>query len=66
MGEQIDVSQLRPTFPWQSQVFGNGLVRVVDRTGAEVPLFTMLGFIESVTVKMSQQDEKKAEAQATA
>lgn len=56
----VNVSELRKQypFPWSYQQFSNGLIRVMDARGVEVPIPSMVGFIVTVTTIMSNQTEK--------
>ena len=56
-------SELRKTFPWTHQQFvgpGGGIVRVIDNAGQEVPLFTMIAFINTMTAKLAAKSEATA------
>lgn len=48
---------LRLTFPWNQHLttqrgLRGGIVKMLDRNGAEVPLFTMTRFIEYLTNRL--------------
>lgn len=53
--DQKEFEEIKATFPWTEQVFPTGLggiVRVVDKNGVEVPIFTMTKFLEMITRKL--------------
>lgn len=56
---QAEFEALQTTFPWREQtvvVNGvGGIVRVLDRNGAEVPIFTMTRFLSMITAKLVKQ-----------
>jgi hypothetical protein len=56
----INVGELRKQhpFPWGYQQFGNGLVRVLDARGIEVPIPNMVGLLVTLTTHMAAQPEK--------
>ena len=56
------IKQIRAAFPfpWNHAVFPNGVVKVMDAEGKEVPLFTMVEFVMFLTGVMSNQKEKAA------
>ena len=56
------VKQIRVAFPfpWGHAIHPNGLVQVIDATGKEVPLFTLIEFASFLTNVMSSQKEKTA------
>jgi CRISPR/Cas system CMR subunit Cmr4 (Cas7 group RAMP superfamily) len=60
MEAQVSVAELRKQFPfpWNYQQFSNGLIRVLDARGVEVPIPSMVGFLVTVTTIMSNQPEK--------
>jgi hypothetical protein len=47
----LTIAQLkaRHPMPWRIESVGNGIMRVLDETGHEVELMTMLDFLESIT-----------------
>ena len=54
--DTFDLEAVKATFPWQEQVMHSpvgGLVRMVDRNGNEVPLFTMTKFLMVITNHMA-------------
>lgn len=54
--------EVKATFPWTHRVHptrSGGLVQVIDRTGAEVPLFAMCAFLDMITGKIAQKAEAK-------
>jgi hypothetical protein len=56
MDDKSPLSQIRRNFPfpWTHIAFANGLLRVNDATGKEVPIFTMIGLIEHVTIALNK------------
>ena len=55
----VNVAELRKQypFPWGYQQFTNGLVRVMDARGVEVPIPTMVGLLVTLTAHMNQQPQ---------
>jgi hypothetical protein len=51
---QISIEELKKTMPWRERVHPNGVVQMIDRNGAEVPLFVMTAFMQSVTAHMAR------------
>lgn len=41
-------------FPWAHSAYANGSIRIVDAAGKEVPLFTLLDFVNQVTTLMNK------------
>lgn len=55
-----EFNDLRDTFPWTMQQFigpGGGIVRMMDRHGNEVPIFSMTAFMEIMTRKLTSKTE---------
>lgn len=46
-----DILQLHPT-PWKHGVFPGGVIHVFDAAGKEVPLLTIIAFVELVTPRL--------------
>lgn len=57
---QVSMDELKKTMPWREVIHPNGLVQMIDRNGAEVPLFVMTGFMQSVTAHMAGKNEQPA------
>lgn len=54
----------KATFPWRHQVAHNGIggqVFVFDKSGVEVPLFTMIAVTERLTVAIANKAARAAE-----
>lgn len=63
---QKEFDAVKDTFPWTEQTFlttNGAIVRVVDKNGNEVPLFTMTRFLVMITTKLAA---KAAEKEKTA
>lgn len=52
---QVSMEELKKTMPWREIIHPNGLVQMIDRNGAEVPLFVMTGFMQAVTAHMVRE-----------
>lgn len=58
MDEKFNLEEVKKTFPWTEQIAQTPqgcLVRVVDRNGHEVPIFTMTKFLMVITQHMDAQ-----------
>ena len=59
MTEQ-EFKALQGTFPWTKRVAMTngvgGIVQVINKNGAEVPLFVMTDFLEMITRKLQQKE----------
>lgn len=53
--QKVSMEDLKKTMPWREVLHPNGLVQMVDRNGAEVPLFVMTGFMSVVTAHMAPE-----------
>lgn len=51
--QEVNIDQLRKSMPWQEVVHPNGQVQMVDKTGKEVPLFTLTALLVVITRKMA-------------
>jgi len=48
----------KATFPWTEHVVTNGrhtIIKLIDRNGQEVPLFTMTAFLTMITAKLASK-----------
>lgn len=57
--DKKEFDEAKPTFPWVEHIAHSkkgGIVSIVDRNGQEVPLFTITGFVEYITSKLSQRE----------
>lgn len=59
MTEQ-EFQHVKTAFPWTKRVISvngvGGVVQVLDKNGAEVPLFVMTDFLELITRKLQQKE----------
>lgn len=58
---------LKLTMPWQEQLFhtpAGGLLRVIDRNGNEVDMFTMVAFVKLITEKLARGVSEKETSDA--
>jgi hypothetical protein len=60
--------ELKNTMPWRTMVHQTnplgGLVQMIDRNGAEVPLFAMCEFLNIVTENIAKQRAAQAQEKA--
>lgn len=59
-----EFQKAKATFPWSHTVVQNGLggqVYVLDKSGKEVPLFTMVGVMERLTAHIARGPTVKTE-----
>lgn len=40
-------------FPWHEQVFADGEIKLIDATGAEVALFSIVALVTALTKRMT-------------
>lgn len=58
---------IKATFPWRKRLLTaphrqGGIVQVIDNAGNEVPLFTMVGFLEFITARNTQPAQAPTQA----
>lgn len=63
---QAEFDAVKATFPWREQVVTvpgrvGGLVRVLDNTNGEVPLFTITKFLAFITQKLTNKEVSENE-----
>jgi hypothetical protein len=55
---------LKSTMPWRHHSYqtpkGQVIIQMIDNAGREVPLFSMIEFLEIVTAKMAAKPEKES------
>lgn len=57
-----EFKKIQATMPWTHQVVPTtkgGLVQVLDNRGQEVPIFTMINFLEVITRKLARPAQPK-------
>ena len=62
---QEEFDAIKATFPWRDQIVPTtrgGLVRVIDKNGNEVPIFTMTRFLAMITEKLAAKPANKEQA----
>lgn len=62
---QEEFDAIKATFPWREQIIQTtrgGLVRVLDKNGQEVPLFTMTRFLAMITEKLAPKSAEQEKA----
>lgn len=68
MTEQ-ELQALKATMPWTQRSYqtpkGQVIFQMIDNRGQEVPLFSMLDFLEIVTTKMAMKEGGNAKQAAT-
>lgn len=64
-----EFQELKSTMPWQHRSYqtprGQVIIQVIDNRGQEVPMFTMVEFLEIVTAKMAQKEAANAQQATT-
>jgi hypothetical protein len=53
VNKDIKAVRARSPFPWRTEHVMNGVYRMVDANGDEVPLFAMFGLAEVITEHMA-------------
>lgn len=56
----LSVAELRKKypFPWNHQMYANGLLQVLDVNGVEIPILTMVSFMTTITTIINQTEQK--------
>jgi|GEM_PF-1940365 len=66
---EAQFQELKSSMPWRHQSYqtpkGQVIIQVIDNRGQEVPLFTMVDFLEIVTAKMAQKEASNAQQATT-
>ena len=58
-----EYERLKATMPWRHEVHKNGkgaLIKLLDKDGQEVPLISLVHFMEFITGKIAQPRNKGA------
>ena len=54
-----ELAKIQSTFPWREEIYHangiGGVVRMVNRDGHEVSIFTMTAFLQMITTKMAER-----------